>query len=104
MNCSFKWKEFANACVAKIKEITKLIIITVIGASVLMPIIVSIGYIAVHLFGMTIAIQALSPLDYYEKIGTIIILLIFLISPLIMGIYEIKQSFTVCEKDDDENN
>jgi hypothetical protein len=104
MSCSFKWKEFANACVAKIKEIAKFTIIAVIGISISIPIVAGIGYIAVHLFGVTIAIQALSPFDYYSGVGGIILVLLLILLRLVLGIYEIKQYFTVCEKDDDETN
>jgi len=101
MNCSFKWKEFANTCAAKIKEIAKFTIIAVIGIGILIPIVVGIGYIAVHLFGIVIVIRASSSIEYYEGIGVLIILFLSLMLPLVMGIYEIKQSFTICEEDND---
>jgi type III secretory pathway component EscU len=98
MNCSFKWRKFLKSSVETIKEIIKIAIFTILIILALSIIFAGIGYIAVHLFGITIATQASSSFGYYKDIGIIIILLYI----LIMVIKEIKQSFTICKEDEEQ--
>ena len=101
MRCSFKWRNFLKSSVGTIKEIVKVAVFATSTILVLSIIFTGIGYIAVHLFGITIAIQASSPFEYYKDIGTIITLFLLLLFALTMAIYEIRQGFTICDEDND---